>query len=202
MYPVNYTEFCCGKGTSTRCNYPTEGSTNPINIPFGLVVYNRTSGSTDPNITSAATIITSTVTRTAAALSSNCDHATTAPTTASVLSSRTDQAAIVNATAAALCSNNDEVAIGVAVGAFLGLALLAFLGLLWRQRKRERIMKDKISAMEEKYEVLAKMKNEKNRDQRHEPTQLEDIRTTNELNVSRAPPTHEMEDMRLIHEPS
>jgi len=49
--------FCCGHDgynvTSQKCVQSTLGSDEPFSIPFGNIIYNTTSGSIVPNITSS-----------------------------------------------------------------------------------------------------------------------------------------------------
>ena len=81
----------------------------------------------------------------------------------------------------------------------LGLALLAALAMLWRQRRRERDLKVKAETWEKRYDALAKAKGLDYREDdalmqrgkdgpRH---QLEDARIE-ELDGSRARDVHEM----------
>ena len=64
MWPLTTNDFCCGTGNSSSgtCDTPTGGSNKPFNVPNGLVINNRTSGSTGPNDTSSAPVITVTIT--------------------------------------------------------------------------------------------------------------------------------------------
>lgn len=99
------------------------------------MIYNRTSGSTGPNDTIAATTIISTVT-----VSSTASVST--PTPAPAPSS----------------AKNTAAAVGAGVGVPMSFALLAALGLLWRQRKYRVGLEEKSDAWEKKYAALEKMK--------------------------------------------
>ncbi|CAD6582014.1 MAG: hypothetical protein ASARMPRED_000758 [Alectoria sarmentosa] len=175
LFPFSPTESCCGSVnfTSGACEDATQGSSAPFAIPVGLVINNRTSGSTAPNDTSAAATLIGTSTM-------------TATSTASVAAGSTS-------------SSRDQAAIGAGVGVPLGLALLAALAMLWRQRRRERDLKVKAETWEKRYDALAKAKGLDYREDdalmqrgkdgpRH---QLEDARIE-ELDGSRARDVHEM----------
>lgn len=135
IYPFqDDTSFCCGPGNSSTnaCVDSTLGLTAPFAVPAGRVIFNRTSGSTSPNISD-----TSTITVLPTAVSS------TTTTTAS--------------TGSAICTNSppsstDSAKVGyLEVGIPLGLGLLATLGLLWRERSRTLGARRDAQAWREKY---------------------------------------------------
>ena len=130
MLPLSATQFCCGTGNASNltCDNESNGSNKAFQVPTGLVINNRTSGSTGPNDTTP----------------SSPGAATTV--TASPSSSATKS------------SSSTEAAIGAGVGVPLGIALLGALALLWRQRAHEQTLKKKVEAWEEKYEALARAK--------------------------------------------
>ena len=120
--------FCCGPGydtTNGTCMFKTFGSSQPFKLTAGKIIYNRTSGSIFPNTTT-------TVTSTATAATTT--TATNTLTAATVLTTST-------ATPAGSFSSKDAVALGTGLGFPLGLALLASLGMLWREKRYNRRLK-------------------------------------------------------------
>lgn len=177
LFPFSYTKACCGPVNSTHgtCESATQGSSSPFEVSVGLVINNRTSGSTAPNDTSAAATIISTSTMTAIST------------------------AAANAGTGSASSSKDQAAIGAGVGAPLGLALLGALAFSWRQRRREQGLKMKAEAWEKRCDALAMMKGQGIREdnalmrqgqdgQWHE---LEDARTQ-ELDGVRVHDAHEL----------
>ncbi|KAM0797565.1 hypothetical protein BDR22DRAFT_824195 [Usnea florida] len=80
---------CCGPGfaNNNTCSRPTKGSTTPFFIEDGLVIFNRTSGSTSPNNTETTLVtVTATVT-TAGPVSVSTSLSTTRPSSSLSLSS-------------------------------------------------------------------------------------------------------------------
>lgn len=133
-------KFCCELGISGNetCWVPTKGSNAPFSVEAGLVIFNRTSGSTSPNLTSTITatlattvISTATVTATKNASISGCPSEK-----ASSLSSSTSER---------------DVAIGAGVSGLLGLALVVALVLLWRQGKGKRVLRNEVQTWEARY---------------------------------------------------
>ena len=163
--------FCCSQGNpfNNTCVTATKGSAAPFPIDVGLVIFNRTSGSTSPNITNAATV---TVTATAAAA------LTTVTTTATALAVASASDAPSNhITASSSSSSGKEAAIGAVVGGLLGVALLVTLVLLWRQKKQKQSLSDDVRMWENRYRESVTMKTEGFGDgeegQEHHPRQLE-----------------------------
>ncbi|CAF9935013.1 MAG: hypothetical protein ALECFALPRED_006213 [Alectoria fallacina] len=111
----------------------TRGSTSPFFIEAGLVIFNRTSGSTSPNNTNAVTVTV------------------TATTTESV----SNPSSVRNTSSLA---SNREAATGAGVGVPLGLALLVTLGLLWRQIKHAQSLKNDVQTWESRYGELIRTK--------------------------------------------
>ena len=130
MLPVSATQFCCGTGNASdlTCDNESNGSNKAFQVPIGLVINNRTSGSTGPNDTTPSS------------------PGATTTVTASPSSSSSKS------------SSSTEAAIGAGVGVPLGIALLGALALLWRQRALEKTLKRKVETWEEKYEALARAK--------------------------------------------
>lgn len=135
--------FCCSPVDSLNntCVDITKGSAVPFFVPAGHVIFNRTSGSTSPNITNTATV-TVTATTPALALTSNSSSVHVASSSSSSPSS----------------PSNEEVAIGAGMGVPLGLALLVTLGLLWRQRIYKQSLERDVQTWEGRYRELAKDK--------------------------------------------
>ena len=84
------------------------------------------------------------------------------------------------------------------MGIPLGVALLAVLALLWRQRAHEQALKRKVEAWEEKYEALARSKG---MDTQHfgDAAEMQPVvqsRRMNELETSQAPTLHEIDGVR------
>ena len=133
LFPANFDDaalFCCSQfNVSTdTCTVGTKGSTAPFSLDAGLVIYNRTSGSTSPNITNAVTrTVTATATSSASAYASS-------------------------------SSSGQEAAIGAGVGVPLGLALLVALALLLKQRGHKQILTKDVQTWKGKYEELKNTK--------------------------------------------
>lgn len=108
-YAPGASTFCCGPSYNLTSQTCGEAPNTPFTIHLGIVINNRTSGSTSPNTTTSD--------------SQNPPAVVTTTTTA---------------TALANSSSNRETAIGVGVGVSLGVALLTALGLLWRERRLRR----------------------------------------------------------------
>ncbi|MCJ1469536.1 hypothetical protein MMC07_008169, partial [Pseudocyphellaria aurata] len=105
-YAPGASTFCCGPSYNSTSQTCGEAPNTPFTIHLGVVINNRTSGSTSPNTTTSD--------------SQNPPAVITTTTTA---------------TALANSSSNRETAIGVGVGVSLGVALLTALALLWRERR-------------------------------------------------------------------
>ena len=136
--------FCCSQvePSNNTCMIATKGSTSPFFIQAGLVIYNRTSGSTSLNNTSPTSVtITATATTTAAA---------TATTLASNITSfdSTSSSPLPSSTSS---SSRKEAAIGAGVGGVLGLALFLALVLLWRQKKQKQGLSEDVQTWENRY---------------------------------------------------
>ena len=137
-------EFCCSqvKPSNNTCIIATKGSTSPFYIPAGLVIFNRTSGSTFPNNTNDATVVitaTATVTTTATTLASNSGPIESISSSVSV-SPSSSQSSLAK-----------EAAIGAGVGGALGIALLIALLMLWRLRKQKQGLTKNVDTWERKY---------------------------------------------------
>ena len=129
MWPVSETLFCCGTGYSSNltCDTPnSETNYDAFDVRTGIVINNRTSGSTGPNDTTCAN--------------------TTATTTVVAKPSGSPSGS----------SSSAKTAIGAGVGVPLGVALLGALAIIWRQRGHEQRLKKKVEAWEGKYEALAR----------------------------------------------
>ena len=142
--------FCCGDGyfdsSSGTCVNSTRGSDAPFPIDQGHVIFNRSSGSTSPNNTAT---VTSTVTLAGVTMKSVTTTATTAAGTA----------------ASPPLTRDREATVGVAVGVPLGIALLGFVGMLWRQKKEAIGLRKEKKNWEEKYIALLESKMETQRSQ-------------------------------------
>ena len=147
LFPANFDDaalFCCSEfNVSTdTCTVGTKGSTAPFSLEAGLVIYNRTSGSTSPNITNA---VTRTVTATATSSAS--------------------------AYASSSSSSGQEAAIGAGIGVPLGLALVVALALLLKQRGHKQILTKDVQIWKGKYEELKNTKAIENGGPGHQPRQ-------------------------------
>ena len=136
--------FCCGPNSVNwsdgTCYNSTGGSNAPFPVDEGRVIFDRTSGSTSPNNTTAT--FTSTVTLAGATLRS----ATTSTATGA-------------GTAASPPRTVDgKVTVAVAVGVSLGMVLLGSLVMLWRQRREAKGLREEKKDWEEKYIALLKSK--------------------------------------------
>ena len=146
LFPANFDDaalFCCSQfNVSTdTCTVGTKGSTAPFSLDAGLVIYNRTSGSTSPNITNAVTrTVTATATSSASAYASS-------------------------------SSSGQEAAIGAGIGVPLGLALLVALALLLKQRGHKQILTKDVQTWKGKYEELKNTKATENSGPGHQSRQ-------------------------------
>lgn len=139
IYPFqDDTSFCCGPGNSSSntCISSTLGNPAPFAVPAGRVIFNRTSGSTSPNISDISTVTVSSA---------------VASSTSAI--APTDSAICRNSPSS---SKKSAAAVGIGVGVPLGLALLGALGLLWIQRSRELGARREARAWQEKYDELKK----------------------------------------------
>ena len=140
--------FCCQgsfNSSDSTCGTSTRGNNSLFAVDPGYIIFNRSSGSTSPNDTAT---VTSTVTLTGATVES----VTVTPT-----------ATAAGTAAPPLPTSNREATVGMAVGLPLGIALLGFVGLLWRlRRETTRLRKDK-EKWEEKYIALLESKRELSR---------------------------------------
>ena len=148
IFPFQNTwSYCCGPGNSTtgKCIHSTRNSVEPFPLSAGRVIFNRTSGSTLPNITDISS----------------------ATTTSSTTVSLSSQAASPTITAQplnrTLCPNtpsssNKPAVVGVGVGVPSGLALLGTLGLLWKQRARELSAAKEAHVWKERYDEVVERK--------------------------------------------
>ena len=170
--------FCCGWGyfdsSSGTCVNSTRGSDAPFPVDQGHVIFNRSSGSTSPNNTAT---VTSTVTVAGVTMKSVTTRAITAAgTAASPLSTSGREATVdiaVSTTATTAAgtaaspplTRKREATVGVAVGVPLGIALLGFVGMLWRQKKEAIGLRKEKENWEEKYIALLESKMERQRSQ-------------------------------------
>ncbi|CAD6584900.1 MAG: hypothetical protein ASARMPREDX12_001783 [Alectoria sarmentosa] len=140
--------FCCSPGNpyNYTCLNATKGSYAAFPVEAGLVIFNRTSGSTDPNnnkialVTVTSTAVFNTVTATDKALVSS----TNSPS--------------INDTLSSPSISRRDAAIGAGMGVPLGLALIVTLGLLWRQRGHQQSLKKDVQTWEGRYRELEKTK--------------------------------------------
>jgi len=103
--------FCCQASyntTSEECGVSTRNSNSPFQIANAGVIFNRTSGSTDPNATLTSI------------------HTVTATATATVLAGTAGS------------NSGKEVGLGVGLGVSLGTLLILTLALLWRSIKQRK----------------------------------------------------------------
>ena len=126
------------------------------------MILSRWSGLTSPNGT--ATVV-SAVTLAGATANSVTNMATTAARTAASLPSTSDRAATV----------------GAAVGVPLGLALLGFVAMLWRQKREAAGLRKQKEDWEEKYITLLQSKLETQRSGNNIPHTLGERATRHEL---------------------
>ena len=136
--------FCCSnvEPSNNTCMFAAGESTSPFGVPAGLVIFNRSSGSTLPNHTNDATVTitaTATLTTTITTLVSSPDPVknTSSPLSVSPSSSQS--------------SSTKKIAISAGVGGALAFALLTTLILLWRQRKQKQSLIKGLSAWEARY---------------------------------------------------
>ena len=105
------------------------------------MIFNRTSGSTSPDDT--AITFTSTVTLAAATI-----HSVTTSTATAAAGTATSPPRTVHR----------EATVGVAVGVSLGMAILGFVAMLWRQRREASRLREEKKNWEEKYNALLESK--------------------------------------------
>ncbi len=127
IFPIQETLFCCGPGFSNNntCKISTYNSFEPFGVAAGKVIFNRTSGSTSPNIT-ATTLFTT-------------------PTAIILPSTNTP-----SANPKIKSNQNTEVAIA-GVGIPLGLALLLVSGFLFSERRRRQILQREIDVWQQRH---------------------------------------------------
>lgn len=132
--------------SSNACLWSTRGSTTPFAWPDGRIIYNRTSGATLPiNDDIAAVKISST-------LPIKSDIATVTVSATATITTTPSSSTICDISP---CSSSKPTAVGVGVGVPFGLALLAALGIIWRQRSRAR---SEARAWEKKYDEIRREK--------------------------------------------
>ncbi|KAM0805009.1 hypothetical protein BDR22DRAFT_885099 [Usnea florida] len=127
--PDHVIKFCCNLGiivSNNTCYIPTKGSAEPFSVDAGLVIYNRTSGSTSPNITD-------TVTTTIIATKTTTVPVTTSPPPISSSSSER------------------HAAIAASMSALLGAAFLISLIFLWQQGKGAKASRKEAQDWKAKY---------------------------------------------------
>jgi len=150
IFPIQETLFCCGPGFSNNktCKISTYNSFEPFGVAAGKVIFNRTSGSTSPNIT-ATTLVTT-------------------PTATILPSTNTP-----SANPKIKSNQNTEVAIGAGVGIPLGLALLLVSGLLFSERRRRQILQREIDVWQQRHgdRTLSTMKQSSEIDKTLHPKQ-------------------------------
>ena len=132
-YFHNQPVFCCGVGfaNNNTCLKPTNGSTATFFIKAGLVIFNRTSGSTSPNDTDTTPVtVTATVT-------------TAGPVSASTSLSTTR--------ASSSSSSRTGTAVGAGVSGALALLLLVTLAFLLREKRHKQSFKKDAKTWEVKY---------------------------------------------------
>lgn len=136
--------FCCSQvePSNNTCMTATKGSTSPFFIPAGLVIFNRTSGSTFPNNTNNATVI---ITATATVMTTTKILASSPGPIESISSS------VSVSPSSSRSSSTKEAAIGAGMGGALGIALLIALIMLWRLRKEKQGLTQNADTWERKY---------------------------------------------------
>lgn len=129
---------CCSQVNpfNNTCMTASKGSTAPFFIEAGLVIFNRTSGSTSPNTTNTATV--------------------TVTATATPLNLPSGSSSVQNTSISS--SSSKETAIGAGLGVTLGLGLLVTFGLLWKQRKHKQSLSKDVQTWEGKYWESVKTK--------------------------------------------
>ena len=128
---------CCGPWSNNTCDNATKGSNAPFFLEAGLVIFNRTSGSTSTNITVSATVTATTT--------------FTSIVTAAALTSPSSSPSV---SSTSLSCSNKEAAVGAGLGVSLGLALLVALGLLWTQKKHKQSLRTNVQTWERRYSDL------------------------------------------------
>lgn len=129
--------FCCSPFNiyNNTCLVATKGSHAPFYVEAGKVIFNRTSGSTSPNITSIA------------------------PVTITVTATATTTATISPSAHRGSSSSKRETVTGAVVGAVLGSGLLVMLALLWRERRHKQNLKKDVQTWKGKYGQLMETQN-------------------------------------------
>ena len=143
-YVQNEPRFCCGVGfaNNNTCQKPFNGSNASFFIKAGLVIFNRTSGSTAPNDTDTTPVtVTATVTTAGPVSTSSPLSATRASSSSSSPSSRTG------------------AAVGAGVIGALALLLLVTLGFLLREKKHKQSFKEDAKTWEVKYADMVQSQN-------------------------------------------
>ena len=146
LFNVKDRLFCCGANSfnwsDNTCHHPTASNNTPFLVDQGRVIFDRPSGSTSLNNTTAT--LTSAVTLAGATIHS----VTTSTATAA------EPVALPPPTV------HREATVGVAVGAPLGMALLGSVAMLWRQRREARVLREEKKNWEEKCIALLESKGE------------------------------------------
>lgn len=119
----------------------TRGSNAPFLLDQGHVIFNRSSGSTSPNSTAT---VTSTVTLAGATVKSVTTTATIAAGTAALRSPTSDR----------------EATVGVAVGVPLGIGIVGCVGMLLRQKREAKRLREEKRNWEARYDAILKSKME------------------------------------------
>lgn len=118
--------------SSDACESSTRGSTTPFPVPYGRVIYNRTSGAILP-INNEVAAVTVSATATITAIPSSSTIYDISP-----------------------CSSDKPIAVGLGVGLPFGLALFGALGMMWRQRSRELGARSEARSWEKRYDEIRK----------------------------------------------
>ena len=181
-------KFCCGNMNpfNNTCLNGTRGSFLPFSVQAGLVINNRTSGSTSPNSTDTTTVV---ITSTAPG-----NVAFTATTTATVT---------VTATAKAAASDppsRGDTAVAAGLGSLLGLGLLIASSVLWKQRKRNQSLRKDVDEWKEKYSQSTKTKTVYVGGAEQQSPHQHDSRIFNELDEQSCLPAHHETDGAQIYE--
>ena len=143
--------FCCGNMNpfNNTCLTSSKGSFSPFFIQAGLVVFNRTSGSTSPNSTDIATItITSTVT------AASFDVESMITTTAMAKSTATTSNPSCDTVTSPSPSSRRDAAIAAGVSSLLGLGLFVACAFVWKQRKQKQSLRKDVQTWKGMYSEL------------------------------------------------